>query len=208
MKDVLFDNHSLRDEFNLILTASEIGVPQIKDKTVDIDGADGSLDLSAVFGRVFYKNRKLSFTYKLGNRSRPFVEIFSDVQNLLHGKKMDIALTDDEFWIYTGRVTVNKWKASKGMGELTVDVDASPFKTNVHGQSFAISGAGTYKITNDGFVVVPALVVTGSELVINNVTYSVGNHLSPTYLKLENGLNTLIVTGSGTGTLTWTERRI
>ncbi len=202
--DVLFDKTSLYEEFGLILTNKDIGVPKMKGKTVDVDGADGSIDLSSVFGRVFYENRKLSFTFKIGDRSRPFVQVFSDVQNLLHGKEMNIILTEDGFWKYHGRVSVNKWKVNKHIGEMVIDVDAEPFKTSTLTSYCNWTSAGTYNVVNKGFIVTATLVVTGT-VTIDSVAYTEGSY----DFDVPQGVTSYILTGSGfTARLSFNERRL
>lgn len=202
--DVLFGKTSLYEEFGLVLTNKDIGVPKMKGKTVDVDGADGSIDLSSVFGRVYYENRKLSFTFKIGDRSRPFVQVFSDVQNLLHGKEMDIILTDDEFWKYHGRVTVNKWKVNKHIGEMVIDVDAEPFKVSTLTSYVQWTSAGDYNVLNKGFVVTGTLTVTGT-VTIDSVAYTEGSY----DFDLTQGVNAFTLTGSGfTASLSFNERRL
>lgn len=204
LKDVLFDGKSLRTELGLTLTGSEIGVPAIKEKSISIDGSDGTVDLSDVFGRVFYENRKLSFTYKIGDRSRPFSQVFSDVQHMLHGKKVDIIISDDEYWKYNGRVTVNKWKSTKGIGEIVIDVDASPYKVLLFQQSKEWSSAGTYSIINEGAKVVGTMVVTGTATV-NSHEYVAGTY----DFDLDCGSNSIVIAGTGiTVKISFNERRL
>ena len=54
--------HSFRD-FGLVLTSQEIGLPAPKTYIVEIEGRNGSLDLSESFGEIKYENRELKFTF-------------------------------------------------------------------------------------------------------------------------------------------------
>lgn len=95
---------------------------------IDIPGGDGVLDLTEAFGETKYKNRKISFEFSTIAPKHEFMDVFSRVQNLLHGRRMDIRLSDDPGWYYTGRVSVNEWKADKAVGRFTVDCDCEPYK--------------------------------------------------------------------------------
>lgn len=112
----------------LLLNAKTIGTPPPKVEEIDIPGGDGVLDLTEAFGETKYKNRKLSFEFSTIAPKSQFMDVFSRVQNLLHGRRMDIRLSDDPAWYYTGRVSVNEWKADKAVGRFTVDCDCEPYK--------------------------------------------------------------------------------
>lgn len=112
----------------MIMNAKKIGTPPPKVETIDIPGGDGVLDLTEAFGDVKYQNRKLSFDFSTIAPKSQFMDVFSRVQNLLHGRRMDIRLSDDPGWYYTGRVSVNEWKADKAVGTFTVDCDCEPYK--------------------------------------------------------------------------------
>lgn len=115
----------------MILNAKKIGTPPPKVETIDIPGGDGVLDLTEAFGDVKYQNRKLSFDFSTIAPKSQFMDVFSRVQNLLHGRRMEIRLSEDPTWYYTGRVSVNEWKADKAIGTFTVDCDCEPYKYKV-----------------------------------------------------------------------------
>ena len=105
MNGVRFGNYHSYDDFNLILTQKTIGTPSPKTETIDIPGGDGVLDLTDFFGEVKYNNRQLSFEFSTIVPKEEFMELFSRVQNAIHGQKMQIVLDDDSEWFYFGRIT-------------------------------------------------------------------------------------------------------
>ena len=129
MKGIKFGNYHSWNDFSLILSQKTIGTPSPKVETVDIPGGDGVLDLTEFFGEVKYSNRPLSFEFSTMVPHEEFMDLFSRVQNALHGKKMQIVLDDDAEWAYTGRITVSEWKAERNIGKLTIDCDCEPYKT-------------------------------------------------------------------------------
>lgn len=132
MKGVKFGGLHSFYEWGLILSEKEIEPPKPKTKTVDVEGADGVLDYTEAFGDVKYQNRQLSFKfYKANIVPDGFLALFSVVQNALHGKKLQVILDDDPAHYYLGRVTINEWKSNKRLGEITIEVDADPYKYKV-----------------------------------------------------------------------------
>ena len=109
-------------------------------ETIDIPGGDGVLDLSDFFDGIKYKNRKLTFEFSTIVPRAQFMDVFTQVQNLLHGQRMDIQPSDDS-WYYTGRVSVNEWKADRSVGTFTVECDCDPYKHRYTAQSVRLTGA-------------------------------------------------------------------
>lgn len=132
MYGVKFDNKHSYEEYELILNSKSISAPSPKTNTIDIPGADGSIDLTeALTGDIKYSNRtiKCDLTY-IGNY-RDFLAKWSELQNSLHGKKMNITFDDDTYYYYVGRVTLNEWKSDKTIGKISVEIDAEPYKYEV-----------------------------------------------------------------------------
>lgn len=201
MKGVRFGSYHSYDDFNLILTQKTIGTPSPKTETVDIPGGDGVLDLTEFFGEVKYENRPLTFEFSTIVPQSQFMDLFSMVQNALHGKKMQIVLDDDLLWYYVGRITVSEWKADKSIGLLTIECDCEPYKQRrvetVVAQ--AVSGTTDIIISNDRKRAVPTI-KTDAEMRFAfgdfSGTFSAGTFKIPELVLLE-GENTVTVTGTG-----------
>ena len=127
MNTVTFGDYRSHDDLMLLLTSKKIGTPAPKTELIDIPGGDGVLDLTEFFDGTKYKNRQLSFEFATIVHRSLFMQQFTMVQNLLHGKKMRIQPSDDD-WYYTGRVSVNDWTADRSIGRFSVDCDCEPYK--------------------------------------------------------------------------------
>lgn len=213
MKGVKFGNYHSYNDFSLILSSKTIGTPSPKTETIDIPGGDGVLDLTDFFGEVKYNNRDLSFEFSTIVPQAEFMNLFSRVQNALHGQKVQIVLDEDAEWFYTGRITVSEWKADKSIGKLTIDCDCEPFKSR-------LGDTVIYQMVNDSEEtiilpngikpVVPIIDITGNI----NLTFGTnfwalteGRYELPA-VRLLNGDNIIIVSGTGTATFTYRERRL
>lgn len=87
--------HSYED-FGLILSSKEIGLPTPKTELVSVIGRNGDLDLTDALGDdVKFENRKLSFTFSLLNGARDWTATLSNLSNYLHGKKMELTDSRD-----------------------------------------------------------------------------------------------------------------
>ena len=168
MNTVTFGTYRSYEDLNLILSSKTIGAPAPKVETIDLPGGDGVLDLTEFFDGTKYANRQLSFDFSTMVSPASFMQQFSTVQNLLHGRKMDIFLSDDPDWYYTGRVSVNEWKADRNIGKFTIDCDCEPFKHRHSAQAVYMYGKNMLDLTNFEQGVLNAIVgKTWEELTIS-----------------------------------------
>lgn len=209
MKGITFGNvHSFRD-LDLILTRKEIGSPNIKTKKIDIEGADGALDLTDFFGEPTFENVLHKFTFTVARPQSEFLTAFSDVKNAVHGWNGRIILDDDPSFFYVGRCSVSGFTNEKNIGEIEIEADCEPWKykseeTQVY---HAISGSKMISLTNGRKRAVPTI-ETSASMTISFSGYSwtvdAGRFILPE-LELTQGTNTVTVNGNGTISFTWQE---
>ena len=134
-----------------------ISPPKVKTQIVDIPGANGVLDLTeSLTPYPTYENRQGSLEFILlkdrlehYNRYRTihgvskkmahdssamWSVIYSRLLNLIHGRRCQMILLDDDpDWYYEGRLAVNSWKSSND-GKwpiITIDYDFMPYKLSI-----------------------------------------------------------------------------
>lgn len=209
MKGVTFGDFHSWNDFSLILSSKTIGTPSPKTEIIDIPGGDGVLDLSEFFGEVKYSNRPLSFDFSTIVPQSEFMDLFSKVQNALHGQKMRIVLDDDSDWYYVGRITVSEWKAEKSVGRFTMDCDCEPYKYRYSETVVTRAVDNTTSqitLTNGRKSVVPTI-TTDAEFKVAftgySGTFSAGTFRIPE-LVLREGKT--VVRATGTGNITFSYR--
>ena len=209
MKGITFGNlHSYKD-LNLILNTKEIGSPVVKERKIDIEGADGSLDLTDFFGEAKFENVTHKFTFSTIVPKATFLSLFSTVKNVLHGKKMRIILDDDPLFYYMGRIHVSSFTNEKNIGTISIECDCEPFKYKLDKTvvSKAVTGTQTVTLTNGRKRAVPSITTTGSMTIgFGGGTWTVSaSTFTIPELELVEGENVVTVTGTGTITFTWQE---
>lgn len=210
MKGVTFGNYHSYNDLSLILSSKTIGTPSPKTETINIPGGDGVLDLSDFFGEVKYSNRKLSFDFSTIVPQSEFMNLFSTVQNALHGQKVQIVLDEDAEWYYIGRISVSEWKADKNIGKLTIDCDCEPYKTKLAETvvTVSVNGETTAILPNSNKTVVPTIDITGEISLTygtNFYTLSEGRYDLPA-VRLAKGENTVLLSGTGSAIFSYKER--
>lgn len=210
MKGIKFGNYHSYDDFSLILSQKTISAPSPKVESIEIPGGDGVLDLTDFFGEVKYNNRELTFEFSSIIPQKEFLDLFSEIQNAIHGQKMQIVLDDDPDWYYIGRVTVPEWKTEKSIGKITIDCDCEPYKVKIAETviSATVNGETTVILPNSKKTVVPTIDITGEiSLTFGTNFYSLseGRYDLPA-VKLATGSNEILLSGTGTATFTYRER--
>lgn len=212
MKGITFGRlHSYRD-LGLLLAEKELGSPGIKENKIDIEGADGDLDLTDFFGEAKYENVLHKFDFASTAPQNSFPSLFSRIKNALHGKKMRIILDDDPQFYYLGRLKVSNFTNGKGAGYVSIDADCEPYKYKLAKTvvSRTISGTETITLTNGRKRAVPLVTIQtdGSINIVfggsNIWDLGSGSYTLPE-LELTEGENPVTVTGTGTISFEWQE---
>lgn len=209
MKGITFGNLHSYNDLNLILNSKEVGIPEVKVRKIDIEGADSSLDLTDFFGEAKFENLTHKFHFSTIVPHAQFLSLYSTVKNALHGKKMRIILDDDPHFYYMGRIHVSSFTSEKAVGQITVECDCEPYKYKLEKTvvSAAVNGTQTIILTNGRKRAVPEITSTAS------MTIKFGEHtwasadgtFTLPELELVEGENTVTVTGTGTITFTYQE---
>jgi len=209
MKGVSFLGfHSYKD-LHLLRTGKEIGSPSAKRYTIDIEGADGELDFTDVFGETKFLNVQHRFDFESIQPRNEQLSQFADVKNRIHGKKGRIILDDDPSFFYVGRCFVSSYKDERGIGRISVDCDCEPYKYKMEKTvvTQAVSGTQTIALTNARKRAVPTITTTADMTISFGEgiwTNRAGTYTIPE-IELVEGENIVTVTGTGTITFTWQE---
>lgn len=209
MKGIRFGAYHSYDDFNLILTAKEMGSPSVKTQKIDIPGADGTLDLTDFFGEPKYEDVTHRFDFSTAYPQEEFITLYSRIKNAIHGKKMRVILDDDPLFFWMGRCHVSKFTNEKGIGTISVECDCEPYKYKIDHtvSAHVVNGTQVITLTNARKRAVPEVQVYGSIRIEHNGNswdLGSGSYTMPE-LELVHGANTVTVTGAGTVTFVWLE---
>lgn len=211
MKGVSFLGfHSYRD-LHILLTGKEIGSPEVKRQTIDIEGADGELDFTDFFGEPKYTNAQHRFDFESIQPWNEQLSQFTDIKNKIHGKKGRIVLDSDPSFFYVGRCFVSAYKNENVIGRISIDCDCEPYKYKMDKTvaTLTINGSETFYLPNARKRAVPEVKVVAEGTI--NIVYGTniwdlgaGTYTLPE-LELVEGDNAITLTGIGSVTLTWQE---
>lgn len=198
-------------DLNLIVAHIHVGAPDVRTKYVEVPGMDGVLDCSESLGcGIVYGTRMIEIDVGKTLVSRYAQDAV--IKNAVHGKRMQIILSEDPAWCYVGRISVGEWMRECGIGHTTITCVCDPWKIKTNPTTVSCADLSTsYKqlhLTNERRPVVPTITVKQpTTLLWQGTTYQLnaGTH-RVLGICLQAGDNTLKakVPDSGTGSITVT----
>ena len=204
--------HSYRDLKLLLLAGKEIGSPEVKRMTIDIEGADGTLDYTDFFGEPKYNDVTHKFPFAIMEPKEDLLSHYSQIKNVLHGRKMNIILDDDSASFYVGRISVLPLSIDRNIGYMTIEAVCEPYKYKLAKTTVtkAIAGTEIITLTNARKRAVPEVkITTASSLRIvyrESFIWDLGSgSFTLPELELVEGNNPVTVTGTGQISFVWQE---
>lgn len=213
MRGVYFGEYHTVADWGLILSAKSIDPPTPKIVTVNIDGRDGTLDLSrALTGDIKFNDREASFSFLVTEGSQSDRDyMIRTIINAIHGQRLQIIEPDFPELYLIGECKVSKVFNDKAYGSFDVTATCEPYRYAIDEINRIITASSepvNVVLTNNGRkTLTPTITVSNSvNLVIgtSSVSLSAGTY-KLTSLTLSPGPNIVTVSGSGTVTFTYRE---
>ena len=107
---------------------------KIRTEYITVPGRDGVLDYTEANGKVFADNNTGSWEFIVLHEFHPdksWAEVYSEILNNLHGKKVKYSFLDAPEYYYVGRIFVNQWKSDPHWSTITLDYDRNPGRTKI-----------------------------------------------------------------------------
>lgn len=204
MNSVKFGDKDSYKDFGIILQPKNRPKPSPKYEYVSIPARNGDLDLSEVFGDIFYENLEFPLTFVVVDAINTWDEKLRTITNYLHGKKMKVVFSDDPNYHYLGRITINELSSDRNIGLLSMDCNFEPYKykNNVTSIEQSVSAGNSYTFKNGRMKVVPTLTLSSAmTLTFNGASLSLGaGTFKVLDIQFTEGDN-IITISNGSGTL-------
>lgn len=112
-----------------------VAMPKLRVNTITIPGAMGVLDnSSALTGYPIYENRTGTWEFTVINEydAYDWNKIYTNLCNLIHGKKVVVYLWGQNDFRYRGRLTIDNWNVGKNWSTISISYDLEPYKYEVN----------------------------------------------------------------------------
>ena len=209
----ILDKFNTWYDWRLILTKKDVTPPEPKTNYVNIDGMDGSLDLSETLsGEVTYNDRTVSASFWTDYGTRKDRErLLRDIRLSLHGKKMRIIEPDDPDHYFYGRVRIKSQSNNLAYAEFTIEAVCDPWRYSINDITREVvltDDPIDIVIRNEGLKTLsPTITVSDRVTVIyDNVKtlLTAGTYIIST-IKLRRGVNLINVSGNGSVSFAYKE---
>ena len=198
--------HTLRDWGACITNEDVIGMPAVNTVLLSIPGRSGRIDLSEVLtGDVSYGNRKLKLVLAAETNVSKWQDTCDHIFNTFHGRQVTVIFDEDPGHFYIGRASVSEPSRVQNAGQLTVEIEAEPFRYEV-AETVATFASATAAISdvlvNTRMPVSPRVeVAANAQLYFEGAIYelSAGDQAVPGFV-LHEGENEVRVTGASSVT--------
>ena len=209
----ILDKFNTWYDWRLILTSKDVTPPEPKTNYIELDGMNGSLDLSeALTGEVVYKDRTITATFWTDYGYRKDRErLLQDIRTALHGKKIKIIEPDDPEHYFCGRIVIKSQVNHLAYAEFTIEAVCDPWRYMLAETERTVELTDTVTsivINNNGVKTLsPTITVDGLLNLIHNGTTTVltSGSYKVSDLKLYQGANVINLFGSGSVTFTYKE---
>lgn len=138
------DEHTLRDWGAAITNSDTISVPEANTVLLEVPGRSGRLDLSEVLtGDISYGNREIKLKLAAETNREEWVDTCFHIFNKYHGRMVHVTFDEDPGHFYVGRASVSDPQRVASAGQLTVTIDAEPFRYEQEEYEVAFTGTTT-----------------------------------------------------------------
>ena len=206
----VFDNEiNTYTDWGLMLEhPASIPLPVAQTVITNIPGGT-PLDLTEVLtGVANFNTRTLNLPFSILSSYDDIGSLTSRIANYLHGQKKRVVFDNDPSFFYYGRFSVDTKLSDASTADIVIVGVVDPYKYEIHPQSVAltVTTSKTIKLQNTRMPVVPTITSDAIMTVtFGGVVYAlaVGENIIPEVCLME-GENTLLFTGTGSVTLTYT----
>lgn len=213
----ILDKFNTWHDWRLVLTSKDVTPPEPKTTYIEIDGMDGTLDLSeSLRGEITYKDRTVSASFWTNEGTfKERASLLKKIVTTLHGKKIKIIEPDDPDHYFYGRVKIKAINNILPYATFTIEATCDPWRYAI-GETVRTIEVTNRNVTNvvihnNGVKTLsPTITVTGSV----NITYngvktslSAGNY-KISDIRLRQGVNIIGVSGEGSVTFTYKEAEL
>lgn len=219
------NKHSF-DDFGLTIKSKKIGNPKKNKIKEEVPFMNGSYDFSLLYGEQTYSERQLEYTFNLNERNKIAMNIKKmQVLEWLNDRGKQ-PLYDDTIpgFYFLAEVEDDDFSEEGSNGEITVTFNAYPYKISsrndghdiwddfnfeldmVQDTIFEVNGTKDIILYNNGAIGINPTVICSNDIEVtkgNSIYKFKLGEAKAWAFKLDKGLNTLTIKGTGTIEFKW-----
>lgn len=202
MYSITFGTKNSYTDWNLAFDGdnSYISPAQAKRSSVNVPGADGSIDLTyALSSRLFFNDRTIHLEFVRFNVPS-WNDFISEIQNYIQGRNLHVIKSGDPDYYWDAVLEISEIKTDERESRIVIEGTCKPYKLKVNETEITATGTETVNCTNSRMPVCPTI-INSAEATIEfgsvQVTLSAGTHQVADII-FDEGSNVVEVTSTGT----------
>ena len=157
------------EDFGLIMITHEISPPEPKVYRVNLDGADGDIDMTEWAGDVKYNTRTVSIAFRDMQET-----VYRHLLNFLLGRRVKIMFSEDPEFYFYGRCEYPDMTRESRVSDVTLDFVCEPYRMRHFETSQTITSSGT--LTAERMPACPTITASAScNITIGGATYALAS---------------------------------
>lgn len=200
--------YDLMEDLDIWVRNYNVGLAEPYTVYVNVPYRDGSLDLSDVFGRKSYKDRRIKCELLIVSRN--YMQAYNELNRLFNGEKCRMILSNENYY-YEGRVSIGSLKSERFKFKTDMEMIAYPYKFKSTETTVTVNASygGTLATLSNSQMPVKPKFLSSSAVTItaNGKTYNVPANAETQFddFILTDSETEIIVTGTGTVSITYRE---
>lgn len=188
-------------DYGMLLVNYDAPPPPPKLFTVELEGGDGSIDMSEWTGRVLFEDREVTVAL------RDMHNQYGELLTLLNGRRVKVRFSDEDEYHYEGRCSSIERTTRSRVTDLTLKFTCIPYRMYDQKTEIvqSVGNATSISLQSALMPVVPEITLTAAcTLTYQGQTYSLaaGTHTIAGIVVVDTSRE-LTVSGSGKITLRW-----
>lgn len=116
-------------DFKLFVLSFNVGEAEPKESIVELPNSNKILDFSeSLLGDISYKRRPISIELNGRKKDKDYLDVYSKIQNLIHGKYLKVISSKEPNFYWYGRVKVKEYDPNLIIQKITIEVNVEPYK--------------------------------------------------------------------------------
>lgn len=124
------------EDWHLVPTSPPmIETPEPYTNFVEIPGrTEGPIDLSeALSNGPSYQNSDGAWDFILVDEGQPRIDLYQEIKNFLHGRRLKVILEEDYLHYYEGRFSTSMPKTGNGFTQFSIGYEIAPVRYRLDG---------------------------------------------------------------------------
>lgn len=209
MYNIKFDNYESWSDWGLSLDSYTISSPEPHINIVSIPFSNDIIDLTEFNGEPTYKPRTVTFNFTMLDNGVPFMQRYTEILNILHGKRIKVVEPRDTEHYLDTRLTVGEVEKNNSTWHFAVEGTAKPYKYKNSTTIVNVTSTDVQTIVlfeNEGLTTTPEFTTDANVQIVHGAnSFAINEGTHKLMIVFKKGSNELKFLGNANVTVSYQE---